>query len=213
VDEDGYLFLTGRMSELINRGGENIAPSEIDEALLEHPAVAQAAAFAVPHPLLGEDVAAAVVLKPGARVTEPELRQHVAVRLAPFKVPRVLRIVNEIPTGDTGKIQRTSLLAALGIGNVSMLRHRPEVVEPRGPIETTLATLWCAQLKVVDAGVHDDFIVSGGDSLGMAQLLERVRNAFDVEIQMADFLGEPTIAGLAQLLRRIGANGEASVPD
>ena len=88
---------------MINRGGEKIAPREIDEALLEHPDVSQAAAFAVPHVRLGEDVGAAVVMKPGSGATERELRQHVAARLAPFKVPRVLRLVDEIPTGRDGK--------------------------------------------------------------------------------------------------------------
>jgi acyl-CoA synthetase (AMP-forming)/AMP-acid ligase II len=97
LDSDGYLFLTGRIKELINRGGEKIAPREIDEALLEHPAVAQAVAFAMPDDRLGEEVAAAVVLKEDALVTEREIQEYAALRLADFKVPRRVVIVQEIP--------------------------------------------------------------------------------------------------------------------
>jgi acyl-CoA synthetase (AMP-forming)/AMP-acid ligase II/acyl carrier protein len=201
LDEDGYLFLTGRLKELINRGGEKIAPREIEEALLEHPGVAQAIAFAVPHGRLGEDAGAAVVLKPDCRVTEPELRQHVAARLAHFKVPRVLRLVDDIPTGATGKVQRLGLAAALGIPGVGAAAGRqPDVIEPSGPVETVLAALWCALLKIEHAGTRDDFFVSGGDSLAVARLLERVRDEFDLEVSIAAFLEEPTIAGLSRFV-------------
>ena len=88
IDQDGYLALTGRLKELINRGGEKISPLEIDDVLLRHPAVAEALAFAVPHKTLGEDIHAAVVLK--APVSEAELRDHCTARLAEFKVPRKL---------------------------------------------------------------------------------------------------------------------------
>jgi len=114
IDQDGYLALTGRLKELINRGGEKISPLEIDDVLLRHPAVAEALAFAVPHKTLGEDIHAAVVLK--APASESELREHCAARLAEFKVPRVFHILEEIPRGATGKPQRISLAKALGIG-------------------------------------------------------------------------------------------------
>ena len=113
IDQDGYLALTGRLKELINRGGEKISPLEIDDVLLRHPAVAEALAFAVPHKTLGEDIHAAVVLK--APASESELREHCAARLAEFKVPRVFHILEEIPRGATGKPQRISLAKALGI--------------------------------------------------------------------------------------------------
>ncbi len=115
VDDDGYLFLTGRLKEQINRGGEKISPLEIDEVLLRHPAVAQAVAFAVPHQKLGEDVAAAVVLADGAEADERELRDHAAASLAAFKVPRRIVFVDEIPKGATGKLQRIGLADRLGI--------------------------------------------------------------------------------------------------
>ncbi len=115
LDPDGYLYLTGRLKELINRGGEKISPREVDEVLLQHPAVAQAVAFAVPHDRLGEEVAAAVVLSDGAVAGERELREHAARHLAGFKVPRRIVILTEIPKGATGKVQRIGLAAKLGL--------------------------------------------------------------------------------------------------
>jgi acyl-CoA synthetase (AMP-forming)/AMP-acid ligase II len=109
VDGDGFLSLHGRLKEVINRGGEKIAPTEIDVALLAHPDVAEAAAFAVRHPRLGEDVGAAVVLRPGATVTADELRQFLSTQLAWFKVPRRVTIVKHLPKGSTGKVQRRKL--------------------------------------------------------------------------------------------------------
>lgn len=113
LDADGYLVLTGRLKELINRGGEKISPLEIDDVLLRHPAVAEALAFAVPHKTLGEDVHAAVVLN--QPVAERELREHCAQSLAEFKVPRVIHILEALPRGATGKLQRIAMAAQLGI--------------------------------------------------------------------------------------------------
>lgn len=115
LDEEGYLRITGRLKEIINRGGEKISPREVDEVLLDHPAVAEAICFAVPHEKLGEDVAAAVVLKEGMAVTERELRDHVGARLAGMKVPRRIVFLTEIPKGATGKLQRIGLAQKLGL--------------------------------------------------------------------------------------------------
>ena len=115
LDEDGYLRLTGRLKEIINRGGEKISPREVDEALMDHPAVAQVVTFAMPHDKLGEEVAAAAVLREGASVTEAELRAFVSGRLAPFKVPRKIVFLPEIPKGATGKLQRIGLAEKLGL--------------------------------------------------------------------------------------------------
>src|SRR5690606_7744383 len=115
LDEDGYLFLAGRLKEQINRGGEKISPREVDEALLAHPSVEQALAFAVPDRLLGETVAAAVVLAGGAQADERTLRTFLGERLAPFKVPRRFVFLDEIPKGPTGKPQRLGLAQRLGL--------------------------------------------------------------------------------------------------
>ncbi|NNJ10367.1 AMP-binding protein [Chloroflexales bacterium ZM16-3] len=113
LDEDGYLALTGRLKELINRGGEKISPLEIDDVLLRHPAVAEALSFAVPHKTLGEDIHAAVVLR--AEASEKELREHCARSLADFKVPRQIHILEALPRGATGKLQRITMAKTLGI--------------------------------------------------------------------------------------------------
>jgi oxalate---CoA ligase len=115
LDEDGYLTIEGRLKEIINRGGEKIAPREVDEALLDHPAVAHAVTFALPHEKLGEEVAAAVVLRDGRSATEAELRDFVAGKLADFKVPRRIVFLAEIPKGPTGKQQRIGLARRLGL--------------------------------------------------------------------------------------------------
>jgi acyl-CoA synthetase (AMP-forming)/AMP-acid ligase II len=116
MDADGYFTITGRLKEIINRGGEKISPREVDEVLLDHPAVQQCVTFAVPHDKLGEDVAAAVVLREGAQADERALCEFVARHLADFKVPRRILILPEIPKGATGKIQRIGLAQKLGLG-------------------------------------------------------------------------------------------------
>jgi oxalate---CoA ligase len=116
MNAEGYLTLTGRLKEIINRGGEKISPREVDDILMDHPAVQQVITFAMPHDKLGEDVAAAVVLRDGASATEKELREFVTHRLADFKVPRKILFLDEIPKGATGKLQRIGLAAKLGLG-------------------------------------------------------------------------------------------------
>src|SRR5262245_38162091 len=115
-DAEGYLTITGRLKELINRGGEKVSPLEVDAVLLSHPAVAQAVTFALPHDKLGEEVGAAIVLREGAALTDRELRDFAAQRLADFKVPRRVVFLEEIPKGATGKLQRIGLAAKLGLG-------------------------------------------------------------------------------------------------
>ncbi len=114
-DEDGYLLLTGRLKEIIKRGGEQVSPLEVDGVLSEHPAVAQALTFSIPHAMLGEEVGAAVVLRDGMAVTERELRDFAAKQLADFKVPRKIVFLPEIPKGATGKLMRIGLAQKLGI--------------------------------------------------------------------------------------------------
>ncbi len=140
LDHDGYLYLTGRIKEIINRGGEKVSPREVDEVLLEHPAVAQAVAFAVPHDRLGEEVAAAVVLHEGASADEKELKEHASKHLADFKTPKTIVILQDIPKGATGKVQRIGLAEKLGLGREEVVqaplpgreRARVRVERPAG---------------------------------------------------------------------------------
>ena len=114
-DPDGYLTITGRLKEIINRGGEKISPREVDEVLLTHPAVAQAVTFALPAEILGEEVAAAIVLREGSTATTADIQAFAAERLAKFKVPVRLEFLDEIPKGPTGKLQRIGLAQKLGL--------------------------------------------------------------------------------------------------
>lgn len=194
MDNDGYLFITGRLKEIINRGGEKIAPREVDEALLDHPAVAQAVTFAVPHATLGEDVAAAVVLRENASVTEREIRELAFARLADYKVPSQVLIVDEIPKGPTGKLQR------IGLADKLAPKLKAEFVAPRDPVEDALARIWGEVLGIEQVSVCDNFFALGGDSLLATQLVSRVRAAFGVELPLGTIFREPTVADQALVI-------------
>ena len=122
-DQDGHFTITGRLKEIINRGGEKISPREVDDVLMDHPAVEQAVTFATPHPKLGEEVAAAVVPREGEAAEPRAIRDFAAARLAAFKVPRTVVIVDEIPTGPTGKPGRIGLADRLGMGRTRATRR------------------------------------------------------------------------------------------
>lgn len=205
LDGDGYLFITGRLKEIINRGGEKMSPREIDEVLLDHPAVAQAVAFAIPHPRLGEDVAAAVVLRGGAEATGQEIRRFAATRLTYLKVPRQVIVLDEIPKGPTGKVQRIGLAEKLGLttGDGSLPPVTTEYAPPRNSIEEFLANLWGQVLGIERVGVHDEFAELGGDSIQATQILARLRAAANVDVSLAQFFEASTVAGLARIIERI----------
>ena len=115
MDQAGYLTITGRLKEIINRGGEKISPREVDDVLMDHPAVAQVVTFAMPHDKLGEEVAVAIVIAEGQQASEKDIRDFAAERLAQFKVPRKVLFIDEIPKGATGKLQRIGLAQKLGL--------------------------------------------------------------------------------------------------
>ena len=109
MDEDGFVFVTGRLKELIIKGGENIAPREIDEACYKHSAILQAAAVGIPDDRYGEEIMVCCTLKPGHSLTEDELRVHCEVHLGKFKTPKVIKFMEDLPKGPSGKIQRLKL--------------------------------------------------------------------------------------------------------
>ena len=115
MDADGFISITGRLKEIINRGGEKISPREVDEVLMNHPAVQQVVTFGIPHDKLGEEVGAVVVLREGQEAGERDLRDFAAKHLADFKVPKKILFMAEIPKGATGKLQRIGLAATLGL--------------------------------------------------------------------------------------------------
>ena len=199
-DAEGYLFVSGRIKELINRGGEKISPREIDEVLLEHPAVAQAVAFAVPHATLGEDVVAAVVLRANIAATPTEIRQLAFERLAPFKVPSQVIVVAAIPKGPTGKLQR--------VGLAEKLAHEltTPFVAPKDEIDGLLADLWREVLDVPAVGMLDNFCAKGGDFLGMTKLMVRVNELFDLDMPLTAAFRYPTLEQFSHEIRRTTAD-------
>jgi len=195
LDDDGYLWLKGRLKEMINRGGEKISPIEIESVLLAHPAVAQAVVFAVPHPSLGEEVGAAIVLRDGQQATAADLQSHLLTQISLPKVPRRILFPSALPKGPTGKLRRIGLAAMLGIDDAA--HARPAFVEPRSPSEQTIVGIWTKVLAIADIGVNDDFFDLGGDSLAAVRIAEEIRNLMGVEVGLSQFLQAPTVAELA----------------
>lgn len=209
-DDDRYLFLVGRSREMINRGGEKIAPQEIDEVLLDHPAVAEAVTFAVPHATLGEDVASAIVLRPNAAATPKEICQFAAGRIANFKVPRQVLIVGQIPKGPTGKVQRVGLAAKLGLATGTALPRA--AVAPRTPLEKVLAGIWAEVLQLEQVGIHDDFFAMGGDSLLATRVLIRLYEILHVEVEVTSLFEAPTVAEMGEHIETLSQAGHAPRP-
>jgi acyl-CoA synthetase (AMP-forming)/AMP-acid ligase II/thioesterase domain-containing protein/acyl carrier protein len=207
MDAQGYIYITGRIKEIINRGGEKVSPREVDEVLLDHPAVEQAATFAVPHAVLGEDVVAAVVLRKGASATEADVRGFAATRLTALKLPRRVLIVDEIPKGPTGKVQRIGLAERLAD------RMRVEFVAPRDEAEMIVAGIWAELLKVERVGANDNFFMLGGTSLLAAEAVSRVQASFRVALPLDAVFREPTVAGLASMIRERLRAGDRHAPE
>ncbi|MGI9622271.1 MAG: AMP-binding enzyme, partial [Acidimicrobiales bacterium] len=200
--------------EIINRGGENVSPREVDEVLLEHPSVAQAVTFSVPDSRLGEQVAAAVVpnAEPGHRngnsaAEERDLRHFVAERLAPYKVPRRIILLDEIPVGPSGKLRRIGLADELGLAELDRTEDTSCFEPPSTAAQHLLAELWSEVLDRNGFGVRDHFLDVGGDSLAATQLLTRLRDEVEVEISMLDFFDSPTIAQQSELLEDLLLEG------
>lgn len=171
-DEDGFLRLHGRLREVINRGGEKVSLQEVDDALLRHPAVAEAAAFAVPHPRLGQDVAAAVVLRPGLHVEPEALREFLREELVYFKIPRRVQLLDELPRGLTGKVQRQRLSDALLVLRAEEARAGAATqAASLAPLEREVLEVWRRLLKTDAVGPDDNFFDCGGDSLLATEML------------------------------------------
>jgi oxalate---CoA ligase len=212
VDEDGYVFITGRIKEMINRGGEKISPREVDEVLLSHPKIAEALTFAVPDARLGEEVGAAIVPTPDAgELDTRSILTFAETKLAPFKLPRRIVFVAEIPKGPTGKPQRVGLAKRLGLEDDHTLASASSPnTTPTTPTEKTLLRLCCDAFQLKTIGIHDDFFDSGGDSLSAMRLLCDIERHWNIILTIADLLGAPTIASFAKVID--GANPSRNAP-
>ncbi|MDR3560306.1 MAG: non-ribosomal peptide synthetase [Negativicutes bacterium] len=200
VDEDGYLFITGRLKEIINRGGQKILPNEIDDILAEHPAIAEAAAFPIPHATLGYDLGVAIVLRQGFLVSASEVRQFVSQHLAQFKVPSRVSFVAQIPKGPTGKIRR-SMLAEKVLTDPSTHREKP-VTKPVNSIEARLVSIWKGLLHAEEISILDDFFQVGGDSLTATILLAEIEGLWNCSISYATMRENPILKDLAQTIKQ-----------
>jgi len=208
LDTEGYLFLTGRLKEMINRGGEKIAPREVEEVLLGHQAVAQAVVFGMPHPTLGEDVAAAMVLKTAGEVTERELQNYMSEHVAEFKVPRRIVEVEELPKGPTGKLQRIGMAERLGLTHTeeSAVGSKSDVLlpfqdrneEPSKMLATVVASIFAKVLSREQVGIHENFFEIGGDSIRAAQIANRIQALLPLDLNAVVIFRQPTVAELSQ---------------
>ena len=203
LDGDGYLTLVGRLKEQINRGGEKIAPLEIDYAFLAHPDVLEAATFGFPHASLGEEIAAAVVVRPDADATPEQLQAFLRGRLAEFKIPRRILVVDAIPKGPTGKVQRAHLHKHLNVGTQPARAEAIDDDAGNPELRRKLLRLWRDLLQSEDIGVDDDFFENGGDSLLAVQMLVDVEKIVGQSVPDSVFLENATIAKLARCLTRV----------
>jgi len=205
LDPEGYLFLTGRIKEIINRGGEKISPFEIDSVLLRHPAVEQAVAFALEHPTLGEEVAAAVVLSDGETISQSELQEFAERYLASFKIPNQIFFVHKIPKGPTGKVQRLKL----GVQMKGQMEKKPALKKTspgfptRSVSQKALLGIWKEVMGLDDIDPNVDFFMAGGDSIQAAQILARVKVTLGVELPFSVFLHSPYVDKMAGIIASV----------
>lgn len=184
-DSDGYLTITGRVDDVINRGGEKISPAEVEAIIKEHEAVCDCVCFPMPHQTLGDTVAAAITLQEGQTVQELEIQDFLKNRVSDFKIPNRIIQCDEIPHGQTGKIQRIRLAEHFGLTEGLRQKQDTVVSEPppqRPALLKTLASLWCDVIRIDDVKDDDNFILLGGDSLRAARLLVDVEEIFGIRL-------------------------------
>lgn len=215
LDEDGFLTLHGRINDVINRGGEKISPIEIDDALLRHPAIAEAAAFSVPHARLGEDVAAAVVLRPGMTATSVELRRYLQDQLASFKVPRRIAIRDQLPKGKTGKIVRRLLSESFEEKAGTETETGASRLTEKAALDSTLVIqlteLWERLLQTAPVSLDEDFFDKGGDSLVAVEMLFELEQLTGRTIPTSILFESRTIRQVAQRLQTMDIQAQPVV--
>lgn len=200
LDSDGFLFIKGRIKEIINKGGEKISPREIDEAILKHPLVQEAAAFAAPHPTLRESVMAAVVPEDKRRLDENILKKFLAPKLSQFKIPDRILIVDEIPRGPGGKIKRGDLYREFK----RLLAPGGQKQKPLNKTEKDMMKIWQKVLGRKTIGRDDNFFAVGGDSLRAARLIANLNSTCKKRFSPAVIYKAPTPKGLLLLYNKKG---------
>jgi len=206
LDDEGYLRLVGRVKEMINRGGEKVAPREVEEVLLAHPAVAQAVAFPCPHPTLGEDVAALVVARQGQTTSAEEIVRFAQGRLSPHKVPRRVILADRIPLGPTGKPQRNRMAAQLGLAE-------PVAEDQAQGQRSALRAIWAEILRLEHVPSDVDFFALGGDSLRAMEMISAVEERLG-QAPPLSFLteGMATLERMEEMLATSSPAADAELP-
>lgn len=196
LDEDQHLFLAGRSKQLINRGGEKINPMEVEDVLRRHFAVEDAAVFPIEHRTLGEDVAAAVILKPDMTCTENDLRALAAEQLAVFKVPQRIMFIDEFPLTAIGKLDR------LELAGIAARKHAEEAAAvPTDEIEKKLAEIWAREMDLESIGLDENFFSAGGDSLMGVRLLLEVEKWLGKPLPTELMFGINTVRYMVEKIR------------
>lgn len=223
LDANGDLYITGRLKEIINRGGEKISPHEVESVAAVYPGIKQVAVFGVAHSTLGEDVAMAYTVN-GISVAENDLRRWLQSHLAPHKVPKRFVRVDSLPTTATGKVKRAQMAALLGLGT-SPARQSPEARiayeeiptnvpeqlangkperSPTRHLEQAVAMLWAQVLRRERIYLDDDFFALGGDSLTGVRLCSQLKEMHGYDVSLAHLFRAPT---LAQFVAQLGSQG------
>ncbi len=205
LDEEGFLYLDDRKKDIIISGGANISPVEVESVLLDHPAVTDAAVVGVPHPVLGQDVSAAVVLRSPA--TARQLQAFVRTRLSEHKVPHRVVVVDELPRNASGKVLKRELPAIITGKSDSGDKATAGASEAAAahpswltPTQETVLALWQEVLGQGEFGPHDDFFELGGHSLAAAQVAARLQEAYALDLPVTVVFEHPTVAELAEVV-------------
>lgn len=204
-DEDGHLFITGRIKEMINRGGVKISPYEVEEVLGRHEDVTEAAVFAAPHPYLGEIPMALAVLRPSSLLTAEQLKNFLRDKISLSKIPVQILFTAQIPKSANGKIQRRLLYRYIQNHPEEFPATLLEVAEAEeaefgNATEKILADIWCDLLKIDDISNTDDFFEVGGDSLMAELLFAEIERILAVKLPADTILAHRTIQELAAVI-------------
>lgn len=203
LDPDGYLYLTGRKKEIINRGGEKIIPGEVESVILQHKNVKQAVVFPYPHKRLGEGVAAGIVLK--SPLSSVELRKFLSGKMAHYKIPRLIFFVDKIPVGATGKPQRYLLAEQLLSQNAF---RKTQTAPERGfsKTEQKIAAIWKRLLRIYEVDLNDDFFLLGGDSILATEMVAMIKDEFQCALSLNELTASSTLSHIAAKIDHLVTN-------
>lgn len=200
-DNEGFLFLTGRSKELINKGGEKVSPYEVEEILNKHPSISESTIFSVPHNTLGEDIAAAIVFKHNQFAPTDELKKHVSKYLSEFKIPTTFLYLDQLPKNNIGKILRSELKEIYKHTNREKNR-----VQPQSSTQQLLFQIWSTEIYNENISIDDDFQEAGGDSLAYTRVLSIIEQLLNVDLSKYSYLDINTIEKMSSIIEQSQTN-------